>query len=154
MTKILESLGSEIKIDGTTIIIDSSKADKFIVKDEFTKKVRSSVFMLGPLLSRFKKAKVAYPGGCNIGNRPIDLHIKGLKCLNVKIEEIRGSTSHFEEQAAELGHSFLRELAFLTVHSMLHLLGYDHEEGKAEESEMFEKQEEILKKMHLARKAK
>ncbi len=57
-------------------------------------------------------------------------------------------------QAKEYGHSYERELAFLTVHSMLHLLGYDHEEGKAEESEMFEKQEEILKKMHLARKAK
>ena len=55
-------------------------------------------------------------------------------------------------QAKEYGHSFEREIAFLTVHSMLHLLGYDHEEGKAEESEMFAKQEEILKKMHLARK--
>ena len=64
------------------------------------------------------------------------------------------SLERAEEQANEFGHSFEREVAFLTVHSMLHLLGYDHEEGKAEESEMFEKQEEILKKMHLARKAK
>ena len=55
-------------------------------------------------------------------------------------------------QAEQYGHSFEREIAFLTVHSMLHLFGYDHEEGKAEESEMFEKQEIILKKMHLTRK--
>ena len=90
MTKILESLGSSVKIEDETLIINSSLADKFLVKEEFTKKVRSSVFMLGPLLARFKKAKVSYPGGCNIGNRPIDLHIKGLQDLNVKIEEKHG----------------------------------------------------------------
>ena len=90
MIKILESLGGKVDIDHDTLVIDTSNADKFVVKDEFTKKVRSSIFMLGPLLSRFKKAKVAYPGGCNIGNRPIDLHIKGLKALNVKIEEKHG----------------------------------------------------------------
>jgi len=90
MTKILESLGSKVIVQGDSLIIDSTNADKVVVKDEFTKKVRSSIFMLGPLLSRFRKARVAYPGGCNIGNRPIDLHIKGLKCLNVKIFEKHG----------------------------------------------------------------
>jgi len=90
MIKILESLGCKIWLFGDSVTIDASVADKFIIKDEFTKKVRSSIFMLGPLLSRFRRAKVAYPGGCNIGNRPIDLHIKGLRSLNVKIEEKHG----------------------------------------------------------------
>ena len=54
-------------------------------------------------------------------------------------------------QAAEYGHSVRREVAFLTVHSVLHLLGFDHEEGKAEESEMFETQEKILTIMKLTR---
>ena len=54
-------------------------------------------------------------------------------------------------QAAEYGHSEERELGFLTVHSMLHLLGYDHEEGSREESEMFRKQEEILQSIGLTR---
>lgn len=90
MLKILEDLGCKVIEEGDTIVIDSSNAVSHIVKEEFTKKVRSSIFMLGPLLSRFKKAKVAYPGGCNIGNRPIDLHIKGLEALNVKIEEKHG----------------------------------------------------------------
>lgn len=90
MTQILDSLGCATEFEDDTLIINSSLADKFTLKDEFTKKVRSSIFMLGPLLSRFRKARVAYPGGCNIGNRPIDLHIKGLKCLNVKIEEKHG----------------------------------------------------------------
>ena len=56
-----------------------------------------------------------------------------------------------KEQAESYGHSIEREIAFLTVHSVLHLLGYDHEEGKAEESEMFEKQEAVLAKMGLTR---
>ncbi|MBR6768984.1 MAG: rRNA maturation RNase YbeY [Clostridia bacterium] len=56
-----------------------------------------------------------------------------------------------KEQAESYGHSIEREVAFLTVHSVLHLLGYDHEEGKAEESEMFEKQEAVLVKMGLTR---
>lgn len=90
MLKILESLGAKVRLEGEDLHINASTADKFVVKDEFTKKVRSSIFMLGPLLSRFKKAKVSYPGGCNIGNRPINLHIKGLQCLNVKIEEKHG----------------------------------------------------------------
>lgn len=90
MTKILSSLGASAVFEDDKLIINSASADKYIVKDEFTKKVRSSIFMLGPLLSRFKKAKVSYPGGCNIGNRPINLHIKGLEALNVKIEEKHG----------------------------------------------------------------
>lgn len=90
MLKILEDLGCTVIIDETTVQIDGSGAKNHIVKEEFTKKVRSSVFMLGPLLSRFRQAKVAYPGGCNIGNRPIDLHIKGLEALGVKIDEKHG----------------------------------------------------------------
>ncbi len=56
-----------------------------------------------------------------------------------------------EAQAAEYGHSLEREIAFLTVHSVLHLLGYDHELGEQEEREMFRRQEEVLQKMGLSR---
>lgn len=56
-----------------------------------------------------------------------------------------------KKQAEEYGHSFLREIGFLTVHSVLHLLGYDHETGVSEETEMFEKQESILKSIDLTR---
>lgn len=90
MLKILEDLGCEIKHDDCNVFINPQNANRYFIKEEYTKKVRSSIFMLGPLLTRFKKAKVAYPGGCNIGSRPIDLHIKGLKELNVKIEEKHG----------------------------------------------------------------
>ncbi len=90
MVKILTELGAVCKFQDDVLTINSSVADKFYISDEYTKKVRSSIFMLGPLVARFKQAKVAYPGGCNIGTRPIDLHIKGLQSLNVKIEEKHG----------------------------------------------------------------
>ncbi len=90
MSKILESLGAKNSFFDKDLYINSALADKFFIKEEYTKKVRSSIFMLGPLLSRFRYAKVAYPGGCNIGTRPIDLHLKGLRALNVKIEEKHG----------------------------------------------------------------
>ncbi len=60
------------------------------------------------------------------------------------------SVDHALSQAEKYGHSIQREIAFLTVHSMLHLLGYDHEKGGLEEATMFEKQEEILKELGLA----
>ncbi len=90
MIKILEELGVKVKFDNDSLVLDCQNANKFFIPDHYTKKVRSSIFMLGPLISRFRCAKVAYPGGCNIGTRPIDLHIKGLKALNVKIEEKHG----------------------------------------------------------------
>ena len=61
------------------------------------------------------------------------------------------SLERAKEQASEYGHAFEREVAFLCVHSVLHLLGYDHELGAEQEKEMFEKQEEILTKMKLTR---
>ena len=90
MVEILGDLGCKTICTDDEIYIDASCADEFLVPEEYTKRIRSSIFMLGPLLSRFKKATVAYPGGCNIGNRPIDLHLKGLRTLNVKIEERHG----------------------------------------------------------------
>ena len=90
MLDILNDLGCKVKSYDDDVLIDARNAREYFIKEEFSNKVRSSIFMVGSLLTRFKKAKVAYPGGCNIGNRPIDLHIKGLKALNVKIEEKHG----------------------------------------------------------------
>ena len=90
MLDILDSLGCRVEKYDDTVVIDSSSIYSSFIKEEYTKLVRSSIFMLGPLLTRLKRARVAYPGGCNIGNRPIDLHLKGLSDLNVKIEERHG----------------------------------------------------------------
>lgn len=90
MLKILEQVGCYVKIIDKDIYINPIDADKYSIDEEYMKKIRSSIFMLGPLLARFRKAKVSYPGGCNIGLRPIDLHLKGLRDLNVRIIERHG----------------------------------------------------------------
>lgn len=90
MILILESLGCVVKKCDSSLYIEANMADSHIIKEEYTKKVRSSIFMLGSLLTKFQKAYIAYPGGCNIGTRPIDLHLKGLRALGVKIVEKHG----------------------------------------------------------------
>ena len=90
MINILEGLGSKIIRSGRDVIIDNSMTDKSEIPASLAKEVRSSVFLLGSLLSRHKKAKVAYPGGCDIGLRPIDIHITGLRELGIEIQEQGG----------------------------------------------------------------
>lgn len=88
MSKILSSLGCGIFFDEDTLTINSKHMFSYEIPDEYMSKIRSSIFLLGALLTRFRRAKVSYPGGCNIGSRPIDLHLKGLRSLNVKIDEV------------------------------------------------------------------
>lgn len=90
MGAILKELGCRVKMEGDTITVDSSSAASHLLPSALTKELRSSVFMLGSVLSRFKRAKIAYPGGCDIGLRPIDLHLSGLKRLGVTIREEDG----------------------------------------------------------------
>lgn len=88
MIKILQSLGCVVEWQNDTIVINSSQADKHEIPQKYGQEIRSSIFMLGSILARFKKAKAVFPGGCDIGLRPIDLHIKGLKELNVDVKEL------------------------------------------------------------------
>ena len=90
MIKIMEGLGSKIIKNGRDIVIDNSGVNNAQIPVSLAKELRSSIFLLGSLLSRLKQAKVAYPGGCDIGLRPVDLHLNGLKRLGVKIRESNG----------------------------------------------------------------
>ncbi len=92
MIRILHQLGAKIeKIDDTTYEIDSSTINSYVVTHDMTKHLRASYYLIGALLARFGRAKVAMPGGCNFGVRPIDQHIKGF--------EILGSSVAFKENA-------------------------------------------------------
>jgi len=75
---------------GENLTIDSSVADCYEIPSELAHELRSSVFLLGSVISRFHTAKIAYPGGCDIGLRPVDLHLTGLKRLGVEITEENG----------------------------------------------------------------
>lgn len=100
MNNLLLDLGGKIVFDGTRIrefgpdksvmVIDNANINKQIAEYDYVKKMRASVFTLGPLLARFKKAKVSLPGGCKIGVRGVDIHMAGLKALGAKIEIVNG----------------------------------------------------------------
>ncbi len=90
MLRILTELGCKVTRQKDYTVIDSSNAVSHEIPSSLTKELRSSVFMLGSVLARFHRAKISYPGGCDIGLRPIDLHLLGLKRLGVEITEEGG----------------------------------------------------------------
>ena len=90
MCEILSSLGGVVVWQGDNLIIDCSNLDKNEISHELASPVRSSIFTLGPILARLGSAKVSYPGGCDIGLRPIDIHLNALKELGCKIIEKNG----------------------------------------------------------------
>jgi len=85
MIGILEGLGKKIKFSKNILTIKSKKNKNFIAPYKLVRTMRASFCCLGPLLAKLKKAKVALPGGCIIGPRPVDLHIKGLRNLGANI---------------------------------------------------------------------
>ena len=91
MTRLLEGLGAELEsYRNEKIILDTSKADNPEAPYDLVSTMRASCLVLGPLLSRLGKARVSLPGGCAIGARPIDLHIKGLQEMGAKISLEQG----------------------------------------------------------------
>ena len=89
MLQAMESIGIRVeKLDRHTIKIHAGTINDLIIEDDSIKKIRASYYFLGALLGKYKKAEVALPGGCNIGLRPIDQHIKGFRALgaDVRIE--------------------------------------------------------------------
>lgn len=90
MIKLLNHIGIEIEFSGTTLKIDSKNLNKYDAPYEHVKKMRASVYVLGPLLARFGKAKVSLPGGCAWGPRPINLHLSAMKKLGATIDLVDG----------------------------------------------------------------
>ncbi|MCL2694886.1 MAG: UDP-N-acetylglucosamine 1-carboxyvinyltransferase [Clostridiales bacterium] len=90
MLDILRALGVRAEWFGDELWVDSSDADTHALPETLSREMRSSIFLLGPVLGRFGEAVVTYPGGCAIGSRPIDLHLEGLKRLNATVCEDDG----------------------------------------------------------------
>jgi UDP-N-acetylglucosamine 1-carboxyvinyltransferase len=90
MINLLQSLGSKIKFDKKNLVINNSNQNKKFASYNLVKTMRAGILVLGPLLSKFGYAKVSLPGGCAIGTRPIDIHLKALSKLGVNYKIIEG----------------------------------------------------------------
>ena len=90
MSKLLQTMGVTFDRKGKMLEVNTFRVNKFEAPYEHVKKMRASIYVLGPLLARYGQAKVSLPGGCAWGPRPVDLHIDGMKKLGAKVELIRG----------------------------------------------------------------
>lgn len=86
MMQAMESIGVVInRVDRHTVKINAAQVHDLVIEDDYIKKIRASYYLLGALLGKYNKAEVALPGGCNIGLRPIDQHIKGFRALGASV---------------------------------------------------------------------
>lgn len=90
MGKILTSIGCTVEKVDNIMYVDSRSLNSIVIPDDLVREMRSSIILMGAMLSRCNEVVISYPGGCEIGPRPIDLHLKALKDLGVEIEESHG----------------------------------------------------------------
>jgi UDP-N-acetylglucosamine 1-carboxyvinyltransferase len=99
MMRLLEQMGVKATVDGSHVDLDAARLDKPFAPYELVKTMRASILVLGPLLARCGHARVSLPGGCAIGLRPVDQHVKGLEALGA---EIRVEQGYIEARAERL----------------------------------------------------
>lgn len=90
MKEVLTYLGAKVECDGGTLRIDGSQVQTLEIAEDLMRRMRASNLVMGAILGRFGRVKVAYPGGCAIGSRPMDLHLKGFISLGAQITEKHG----------------------------------------------------------------
>lgn len=89
LLKILKVLNCTYTLEKDELIIDTTNLKNAPIPEELSEQMRASYYFMGTLLARFKHVEISFPGGCNIGARPIDLHIKGFEALGAKVEVIK-----------------------------------------------------------------
>lgn len=114
---LLDTMGIKVDRQGSTVILDASDVASFEATYEMVKTMRASILVLGPLLARFGTARVSLPGGCAIGSRPVDLHIKGLQAMGAAIHithgYIQASTLHLPNRRLQ-GAKYYMDLVTVT----------------------------------------
>ena len=90
MFEIIKDIGGKVTKKNNKIIIDTSKIHTYEIPETLMRKMRSSVILAGAIIGKYKKSNFSYPGGCEIGSRPIDLHLKGFEKLGINIKEEYG----------------------------------------------------------------
>lgn len=99
MQDIMTLLGAKIHRENSTLVIDTTNVSKVEIPEHLMREMRASVFLMGPLLGRFRKVRLFYPGGCAIGPRPINLHLKALERIGAGVRDNYG---FIEAEASEL----------------------------------------------------
>ena len=98
LLEAISGIGAEVdRIDRHTVRINGSNIENFDIEYDYIKKIRASYYLLGALLGKYKRAEVALPGGCNIGSRPIDQHLKGFRALGAYVDIEHGKIIAEEE---------------------------------------------------------
>lgn len=90
LLKLLAEMGVKVQRDGDTVSLDAAALNNPVASYELVKTMRASILVLGPLVARCGEAKVSLPGGCAIGARPVDLHIKGLQSMGAEVKVEHG----------------------------------------------------------------
>ncbi len=90
MFQIIKDIGGKVTKKNNKVIIDTSKIHTYEIPENLMRKMRSSVILAGAIIGKYNKANFSYPGGCEIGSRPIDLHLKGFEKLGINIKEEYG----------------------------------------------------------------
>ena len=115
--KLLDTMGVKVTRDADKVSLDASDVQSFEATYEMVKTMRASILVLGPLLARFGTARVSLPGGCAIGSRPVDLHIKGLQAMGAAIHithgYIQASTLHLPNRRLQ-GARYYMDLVTVT----------------------------------------
>jgi UDP-N-acetylglucosamine 1-carboxyvinyltransferase len=96
--RVLQALGAKIRTEGLDLVIDTTRIDRFEAPYDLVKTMRASFLVLGPLLARHGQARVSLPGGCAIGPRPVNLHLKGLEALGAHLELTQGYVDAYAGQ--------------------------------------------------------
>ncbi|MFZ2302019.1 MAG: UDP-N-acetylglucosamine 1-carboxyvinyltransferase [Gallionella sp.] len=104
MRKLLQQMGMAIEINGGDNILSAAKISKLEAPYDMVKTMRAAILVLGPLVARFGEARVSLPGGCAIGSRPVDLHIKGLQAMGAEIHIEHGYIHAKVPQKGRSGH--------------------------------------------------
>lgn len=115
--KLLDTMGVKVSRNQSKVVLDASDVASFEATYEMVKTMRASILVLGPLLARFGSARVSLPGGCAIGSRPVDLHIKGLEAMGAAIHithgYIQASTLHLPSRRLQ-GARYYMDLVTVT----------------------------------------
>ena len=121
--KLLEEFGVRVSQKEHSLICNAEKVNKFDAPYEMVKTMRASILVLGPLLARFREARVSMPGGCAIGSRPVDIHIKGLEAMGAKITVnhgyIEASSSHLNNGRLQGAKIFMDQITVTGTENLM-----------------------------------